>query len=361
MGIDIQVTDPASTTSRPRTQSRDEETEKPEKLNKAIIFGVPIKISEEEIADETGATRARRMTSYRSGQKENTENVILFFLEDIPAAVHIGFLRYKTKVFIPHPYRCNNCQRFGHNAEACYRPACCPRCSGAHTFTDCDKKEEVQGEERLKCANCHGPHSAAWTGCPKYQEVQEALKLTVEGKMSYRDAVSQIKKTAEDEEKTAKAFFRMETYRIRQTAPTAASDPDNTAENNAKYSYSYQQTVNSEKDTQEKTKTEIKDKERNQHTKKLEKKIEKQEIKIANLERKVAESQIDKDRITDLLKFCIMGIFLGIEKWSGSTIDAELYKQTVTQYAVIYGIDTSQLNAPPPADNPQPETGPAAN
>ena len=363
MGIDIQVTDPSTTTmSRPRTEGKGEETEKPERMNKAIIFGVPIEISEEEIADETGAIRARRMTSFRSGQKENTENVILFFLEDIPAAVHIGFLRYKTKLYIPHPYRCNNCQRFGHNADVCYRQACCPRCSGGHTFSECNKKDEVNGEDRIKCANCHGPHSAAWTGCPKYREVQEALKLTVECKMSYRDAVSQVKKKAEDEMKAAAdTVFTKETYRTHQTAPTATSDPDNTAENNTKYSLSYQQTLNTNKENQEKSHKEIKDKERDIYTKKLEKKIEKQETQIANLEKKVAESQIDKNKITDLLKFCILGIFLSIEKWSGSSIDAALYKQTVTQYAAVYGIDTSQLNAPLPDDNPQLETGPVAN
>ena len=222
MGIEIQVTDPSTTMSRPRTEGRDEEAEKPEKMNKAIIFGVPIKISEEEIADETGATRARRMTSYRSGQKENTENVILFYLEDIPAAVHIGFLRYKTKVFIPHPFRCNNCQRFGHNAESCYRPACCPRCSGAHSFADCNQKDEVEGEVRIKCANCHGPHSAAWTGCPKYQLVQAALKLTVEEKLSYRDAVSKVKKMEEEDERVPHTHYQLESYRLRETAMKTA-------------------------------------------------------------------------------------------------------------------------------------------
>jgi hypothetical protein len=39
---------------------------------------------------------------------------------------------------------------------------------------------------------------------------------------------------------------------------------------------------------------------------------------IPCLERRIAEMKIDHGKITDLLTFCILGIFLGIEKWSGS-------------------------------------------
>ena len=39
--------------------------------------------------------------------------------------------------------------------------------------------------------------------------------------------------------------------------------------------------------------------------------------------------KIDHGKITDLLTFCVLGIFLGIEKWSGSKTDIGKYKDTV--------------------------------
>jgi len=168
-----------------------------EKLVKGIIFGVPIDITEDEIQEETNADAVKRMKRRVDGNLENTPNVVISYKECLPELVQIGFLRFKVKDYIPRPFRCTKCQMFGHGAQACWRPSCCPRCSGGHDFSHCPVKAEEH--EQHKCRNCHGNHSSAWTGCPVYQNVHEALEIKIKEKMTYKQALERVKTHHKDE------------------------------------------------------------------------------------------------------------------------------------------------------------------
>jgi len=63
-------------------------------------------------------------------------------------------------------------------------------CGKGHTLEDCPVKDNLA---QAVCVNCKGQHSAAFKGCVKYQEVSTALKITVVDKLSYRDAVANVK------------------------------------------------------------------------------------------------------------------------------------------------------------------------
>ena len=62
----------------------------------------------------------------------------------------------------------------------------CAKCGGKHKYEECN-------ESSLKCKNCGGAHSAAYKGCIKYQEAVQIQKVRVEGKLSYSQAVRQVR------------------------------------------------------------------------------------------------------------------------------------------------------------------------
>jgi len=104
-----------------------------------------------------------------------------------------AFLRRKVKQYVPLPMRCNKCQSFGHQADHCKHQVKCVRCGQSHSFESCLVKDDVA---QAVCANCKGNHSAAFRGCPKYQQVSETLKVAAVNKISYRDALVKVKSNA---------------------------------------------------------------------------------------------------------------------------------------------------------------------
>ncbi|KAH3881928.1 hypothetical protein DPMN_005855 [Dreissena polymorpha] len=63
------------------------------------------------------------------------------------------------------PARCFNCQGFGHIASRgkCSSITTCCRCAGTTCQRRCTNKTRW-------CANCGGPHSASYQGCPSYKK-----------------------------------------------------------------------------------------------------------------------------------------------------------------------------------------------
>ena len=83
-----------------------------------------------------------------------------------------------------------------HKTASCEATAAvCSRCSSKnHDNSSCpvDKKH-------AKCANCGENHNAAYKGCIKYRTIDRALNISVKQGISYRDAVTQVKKTYTEE------------------------------------------------------------------------------------------------------------------------------------------------------------------
>jgi len=161
-------------------------------FQRGIIFGVSAEVSEYEIQTETKAQIARRVVKWTDREQVKTGSVVLSYPESetLPESVSIGYLRFKVRPYIPQPIRCNQCQAYGHIAAYCRRQVRCVRCGKGHSLDACPIKDDPT---KAICVNCKGPHSAAFRGCSKYQEVSKALKVSVTDKLSYRDALTKVK------------------------------------------------------------------------------------------------------------------------------------------------------------------------
>src|SRR3989442_710771 len=144
-----------------------------EEYEKVIIFGVSTNIDESDICEETKAISAKRLLSKMIPNTDRTpsENVVLSYYCNPPKVVSIGFKLFKTKIFIPQPLRCWNCQRYGQSQKACNGKTTCPRCAQNHKFEDCKIRVDIVNEttaqivnSSLRCANCQQAHSAAYRG-----------------------------------------------------------------------------------------------------------------------------------------------------------------------------------------------------
>ena len=76
-------------------------------------------------------------------------------------------------------------------------------------FTDCPNNDKP------KCANCGGSHSAVSSQCRAYIEAKSALASATKSKLAYRDAVLKFKPSQELE--------HSETSQVAQTATQAST------------------------------------------------------------------------------------------------------------------------------------------
>lgn len=70
--------------------------------------------------------------------------------------------------------QCKNCFRFNHDAATCKMATTCMMCAKHHATDDCPlvmRKKQLGAKSipsfRLKCANCHGEHTAIFANCPR--------------------------------------------------------------------------------------------------------------------------------------------------------------------------------------------------
>ena len=80
-------------------------------------------MNEEDIQEELksqGVTKVERMKRRKDGQLIPADSYILTINgQEIPKEIKVGFLIRNTKVYIPNPQRCLNCQKYGHNKRFC--------------------------------------------------------------------------------------------------------------------------------------------------------------------------------------------------------------------------------------------------
>ena len=159
---------------------------------------------------------ARCITRMVDGEIIPTRSVIIAFEDELPREVFVHLRRYRVELYVRKPIRCNKCQVFGHKTASCEATtAVCSRCSSMkHDYSSCpvDKKH-------AKCANCGENHNAACKGCTKYRTIDRALNISVKQGISYRDAVTQVKK----EEKTRQETTTPTTHG-RRGAPNDVND-----------------------------------------------------------------------------------------------------------------------------------------
>ena len=162
---------------------------------KGIIRNVPITLCENEILEILKPQKVKYVKRFqlkpkdyeKTNEMQSSTTVLLHFTcSDLPEKVVIGYMSFKTQIYIPKPLRCFKCNRFGHVASKCKNKDRCSRCGGEHTWKTCENNQ--------KCVNCGGNHSAASKICPKYAKEAEIIKIKVTNKISYAEACKQVNK-----------------------------------------------------------------------------------------------------------------------------------------------------------------------
>ena len=131
----------------------------------------------------------------KDGQLVPSDSYILTISSpNIPTQIEIGFLIRNTKVYIPNPQRCFNCQKYGHNKRYCKNAAKCRQ--AGHDDHEC--------ENEAKCANCNGDFPAYVRSCPKWKIENEIIKVKYQKNIPFHEVRQQFEGPVTDPSKTSK-------------------------------------------------------------------------------------------------------------------------------------------------------------
>ena len=120
-------------------------------------------------------------------ERQPSNTVKLYFnVPELPVRISLGFRMYKTKLFMPKPIQCFNCQQFGHMQSDCSKPRVCYKCGQQHENKQCTV-------DKPKCANCKGEHPSNSKTCPKKIEKLLVMKKVLVGKCTPQQARVEIK------------------------------------------------------------------------------------------------------------------------------------------------------------------------
>lgn len=133
------------------------------KLNpRLIVYGIPIKMTADEIRDELVAqnltneysAHVKVVYTYPVRPKRSTTNCVLEVSPQVRKMLLNGsriYLRYSACRFADHIWirQCFKCLTFGHLAKDCTQPSRCAHCSEGHESKKCDRRDQLP-----KCANC---------------------------------------------------------------------------------------------------------------------------------------------------------------------------------------------------------------
>ena len=180
---------------------------------KGTIFAPELRFMDEDELLEgmrgDGVTHVRRITTYRDGQRRNTNLLVLTFQTSrLPVKFTTGYLSFEVKPFIPNPLRCYKCQKFGHGKNSCDQPARCSDCAQPqHEGSPCQSPK--------KCVNCDSDgHGAGSKDCPQWQKEKKICEIKVTRDISYSEA----RKVVEAEtSKTSKSYATVSAKQLTST------------------------------------------------------------------------------------------------------------------------------------------------
>jgi len=156
------------------------------------IYNVPLDITEEDIKEVLKTQNVSNcvILSYYNKEKKERQpstTVKLFFnIPELPMKISLGFRMYKTKVFVPKPIQCFNCQQFGHMQSDCSKAKVCYKCGQQHETNECTATKP-------KCVNCKGEHQSNSNTCPKEIEKKLAMKKVLVEKCTPQQARVDLK------------------------------------------------------------------------------------------------------------------------------------------------------------------------
>ncbi|KAF8785964.1 Nucleic-acid-binding protein transposon like protein [Argiope bruennichi] len=150
-----------------------------EKPIKVVIKGLPINTECEEIKQELiekgfRVDRVNQLKRFKTRDPLPIFQIHLFKSSNIQDIYKLNDLMYfiiKVEKYInKQNHQCFNCQLWNPGSKGCKLKPKCVICAESRISRDCPKKGK---ETEVKCANCGGPHTANYRGCPKYPKVAQ--------------------------------------------------------------------------------------------------------------------------------------------------------------------------------------------
>lgn len=92
----------------------------------------------------------------------STESIKIYCVNELPKNILIYNVPRKVFRYVFPIRRCYNCQRFGHNYNACRHSIRCVKCGEQHKYVTCKAKT-------YKCGNCFETHMASDESCIFYK------------------------------------------------------------------------------------------------------------------------------------------------------------------------------------------------
>ena len=126
------------------------------------------------------------MIKKKKERQPSTTVKLYFNVPELPVRISLGFRMYTTKLFIPKPIQCFNCQQFGHMQSDCSKPRVCYKCGQQHGNKQCTV-------DKPKCATCKGEQPYNSKTCPKKIETLLGMKKVLVEKCTPRQARVEIK------------------------------------------------------------------------------------------------------------------------------------------------------------------------
>ncbi|KAF8789917.1 Nucleic-acid-binding protein transposon like protein [Argiope bruennichi] len=161
-------------------------SDKAEKPVKIVIKGLPINTDVEEIKNELTQLdyQVQKVNQFR---KFKTKELLPIFqihlsktpnIQDIYKIDQLMYMVVRVEKYVNKTVRqCYKCQTWQHTSQQCGMKPKCVICAGQHESLNCPNKVAKSEEEKLpvKCANCGGPHTASYKGCPKYPKIDRKV------------------------------------------------------------------------------------------------------------------------------------------------------------------------------------------
>ena len=147
---------------------------------KVVLRGIPTNLTIDQLQFELETMNFEVKMIRRFGTEHRPMPLCMVILtgvraKDIFQLTELFFLKISVEPFRKSgPSQCHLCQRFGHGSSNCGNSPRCVKCAGAHKNTECSKTLE----QTPTCANCGGPHTANYRGCPSYIELVNSSKST---------------------------------------------------------------------------------------------------------------------------------------------------------------------------------------
>lgn len=147
-----------------------------------------------ELADQKVSDVKRIKRRDKVTRKPTDEDIGIYVLTfkvcTIPEYIQIGYNKVSVDEFIPDPFRCFKCFRFGHSAEKCRETTKkCPNCGcDAHSPKDPETGIFEKCEKSANCVNCHKNHNSLYRKCETFKKEKEIQCIRIKNRVSYFEA-----------------------------------------------------------------------------------------------------------------------------------------------------------------------------